>query len=45
MIGIFVGKKIWDNKRKKRANELTDDDYEYDAKKETINPENAINEN
>ena len=45
IIGIFVGKKIWDNKRKKRANELTDDDYEYDAKKETINPENAINEN
>jgi hypothetical protein len=29
IIGIVVGKKIWDNKRKKRANELVDDDYEY----------------
>ena len=38
IIGILVGKKLWDNKRKKkRANELVDDDYEYDSKKEAIN--------
>ena len=38
IIGIFVGKKLWDNKRKKkRANELVDDDYEYNSKKEAIN--------
>ena len=36
ILGIFVGKKIWDNKRKKRANELVDDDYEYESKKEEI---------
>ena len=38
IIGIFVGKKLWDkNKKKKRANELVDDDYEYESKKEAIN--------
>ena len=37
IIGIFVGKKIWDKNRKKRANELLDDDYEY---KTTVNGEN-----
>ena len=37
IIGILVGKKIWDNKRKKRANELVDEDYEYESKKEAIN--------
>ena len=38
IIGIFVGKKLWDKKKKKkRANELVDDDYEYDTKKEAIN--------
>jgi hypothetical protein len=31
VIGIFVGKKIWDKNRKKRANELNDDDYEYET--------------
>ena len=34
IIGIFVGKKLWDNKRKKRANELIDDDYEYKSGKD-----------
>ena len=37
IIGILVGKKLWDNKRKKRANELVDEDYEYESKKEPIN--------
>ena len=27
--GIILGKKLWDKNRKKRANELTDDDYDY----------------
>ena len=27
--GIFVGKKLWDKNRKKRANELADDEYDY----------------
>ena len=36
ILGILVGKKIWDNKRKKRANELVDEDYEYESKKEEI---------
>ena len=27
--GIILGKNIWDKNRKKRANELTDDDYDY----------------
>ena len=40
IIGIFVGKKLWDNKRKKRANELVDDDYEYKSKKDAIIPIN-----
>ena len=31
IIGILVGKKIWDKNRKKRANELVDDDYEYES--------------
>ena len=37
-IGIFVGKKIWDKQRKKRAMELPDDDYEYrvDDKRDDI---------
>ena len=38
IIGVFVGKKIWDKARKKRANELLDDyDYETDNKKPAIN--------
>ena len=39
IIGVFVGKKVWDRNRKKRANELIDDDYEYEipTKKENIN--------
>ena len=38
VIGVFVGKKIWDKARKKRANELLDDyDYETDNKKPAIN--------
>lgn len=39
VIGVFVGKKIWDKARKKRANELIDDDYDYEAenKKQAIN--------
>ena len=36
ILGILVGKKIWDNKRKKRANELVDEDYEYESKKEEV---------
>jgi hypothetical protein len=34
VIGLFFGKKLWDNKRKIRANELIDDDYDYSEKKE-----------
>ena len=40
IIGTFVGKKVWDkNRKKKRANELMDEDYEYEASnnKENIN--------
>ena len=38
VIGVLVGKKLWDKNRKKRANELLDDDYEYDSKeKQNIN--------
>ena len=37
VIGIFVGKKIWDKNRKKRANELLDDDYEYEESKQKKN--------
>ena len=39
IIGIFVGKKVWDKNRKKRANELLDEDYEYETSnnKENIN--------
>ena len=39
VIGIFVGKKIWDKNRKKRANELIDD-YEYESPNKE--PENKI---
>ena len=46
IIGILVGKKVWDNKKKKkRANELDDDDYEYNSKKEAINENSSININ
>ena len=31
IIGVFVGKKIWDKNKKKRANELNDDEYEYNS--------------
>ena len=31
VIGILVGKKIWDKNRRKRANELADDDYDYET--------------
>ena len=37
IIGILVGKKIYENKRKKRANELVDEDYEYESKNDGIN--------
>ena len=30
-VGILVGKKLWDKNRKKRVNELSDDDYDYQA--------------
>ena len=29
IFGILIGKYLWDNKRKKRANELIDGDFEY----------------
>ena len=29
VLGIIVGKKLYGLKRKKRANEMNDDDYEY----------------
>ena len=29
IIGVFIGKYIWKKQRKKRANELNDDNYEY----------------
>ena len=29
IFGILIGKYLWDNKRRKRANELVDDDFEY----------------
>ena len=31
IIGVLVGKRIWDKNRKKRANELNDDEYEYNS--------------
>ena len=39
LIGLFLGKKIFNKNKKKRANEL-DDDYEYIEKK--INPNEGI---
>ena len=40
IIGTFVGKKIWDkNRKKRRANELIDEDYEY------VTPNNKENIN
>ena len=41
-LGIFYGKKIYD-KRKKKANELNDDDYEYSA--QDINEDNTKEQN
>ena len=43
VIGVFIGKKLWDKNRKKRANELSDD-YEYKEKndKEEDNKDNDI---
>ena len=29
VLGIIIGKKLYGLKRKKRANEMNDDDYEY----------------
>ena len=43
IVGIFIGKKLWDKKKKKRANELMDDEYEY--KTETSNNSNSDNNN
>ena len=37
IIGMFYLRKKWDKKRKKRANELVDEDYEYDYNNEAIN--------
>jgi hypothetical protein len=31
VIGLLFGKKIWDKNRRKRANELVDDDYDYNS--------------
>ena len=44
ILGIIIGKKLYGMKRKKRANEMNDDDYEYfsESKKEN---ENENNEN
>ena len=42
IIGVFVGKKIWDKNRKKRANELLDDDYEYKSTDNGVNKDEAI---
>ena len=43
VIGVFIGKKLWDKNRKKRANELSDE-YEYKEKndKEEDNKDNDI---
>ena len=32
IIGVIIGKKLYGLKKRKRANELTDDDYEYEQK-------------
>ena len=37
IIAIFVVRKRLDKKRKKRTNELDDEDYDYDNKNEAIN--------
>ena len=37
IIGIVISRKRFDKKRKKRANELADEYYEYDYKNESIN--------
>ena len=42
LIGLFIGKKIYNKNKKKRANEL-DDDYEYIQKKIVDNEEIGIN--
>ena len=34
ILGIIIGKKLYGMKRKKRANEMTDDDYEYFSEKD-----------
>ena len=48
IIGLLFGKKIWDKNRRKRANELVDDDYDYNSGitgdgKEKDNNDNNIN--
>ena len=45
VLGIIIGKKLYGMKRKKRANEMNDDDYEYfsDSKKENENENNENN--
>ena len=45
VLGIIIGKKLYGIKRKKRANEMNDDDYEYfsDSKKENGNENNENN--
>ena len=44
IVGVLIGKYFWHNNRKKRANELDDDDFEYkindDNKKGKINNDN-----
>ena len=37
IFGILIGKFLWNNNRKKRANELDDDDFEYINKEENKN--------
>ena len=45
VLGIIIGKKLYGMKRKKRANEMNDDNYEYfsDNKKENENESNENN--
>ena len=51
ILGIIIGKKLYGMKRKKRANEMNDDDYEYfsenkkEKEKENENNENNLIEN
>ena len=42
IVGVILGKKIYGLKRKKRANEMVDDDYEYFSDNQKKKDENKL---